>query len=329
MAKGLRRTSLFPCRNRAFTLIELLVTISIIGLLLALLLPAVQAAREAARRAQCVNNLKQFGIALHNYVSSYGLLHKGANSTNGYSLHVAFLPYMEQTPLYNSINLSISAGSGSREDNKTAFTTRLGVLCCPSDWYSMSRMSSYDGWTNYAGCVGIQVRPDPPHFRPNGVFGVVSAIGLQDISDGLSATVAMSEFLVGRDDIPERLRVQYSPTDFTTGPPASLSQFEERCRSLNQEVPSLQPMKGSPWMFGQLYSTLYDNTLPINSPTCVNTASSTEVNGSIPSSSLHPAGANVLFADGHARFTSESVSATVWRALGTRNFGEVVSSESY
>ena len=124
-------------RQRGFTLIELLVVIAIIGVLIALLLPAVQAAREAARRSQCTNNLKQLGLAVHNYIdrnqvlpaSSYGNGDNGVNQLLN-SWVVSILPGLEQQPLFNSINLSVSAADGA---NTTANGTRISSLICPSE----------------------------------------------------------------------------------------------------------------------------------------------------------------------------------------------------
>ena len=123
-------------RQRGFTLIELLVVIAIIGVLIALLLPAVQAAREAARRSQCTNNLKQLGLAVHNYIdrnqvlpaSSYG--NEGPGTELLCSWVASILPGLEQQPLFNSMNLSFS---GNQPANWTANSTKIGTLICPSE----------------------------------------------------------------------------------------------------------------------------------------------------------------------------------------------------
>ena len=177
--------------------------------------------------------------------------------------------------------------------------------------------------TNYAGCYGDH----RSWFKPNGVFES-SPVNIASITDGTSETVAMSEFLVGIPDQVQRLRSIFAPSIYGGDPPATLDQFAARCRSLDRMEPASN-LKGFPWTRGQREMTLYDNGLPINQPTCRNTAGSTEAAGASTATSLHPGGANVLFADGHVRFLNEGIAAPVWRALGTRAGGEVVSAIGY
>ena len=169
--------------RRGFTLIELLVVIAIIAVLIALLLPAVQAAREAARRAQCVNNLKQIGLAMHNYHQAVGHLPDGQHdrlllrarspTTWGtFSAHALLLPYMEQTPLYNSCNFSwdIWYGTGSNI-NSTVWNIKVTAFLCPSDG-----KAGVDHLNNYYGSYGTGTNPwssqHQRHLRAraNGVF---------------------------------------------------------------------------------------------------------------------------------------------------------------
>src|SRR5258705_10858879 len=135
--------------RRAFTLIELLVVIAITGVLIALLLPAVQGAREAARRSQCVNNLKQIGLALHNYHDVNGTFPMGSGSgmynppgtvysaKHCWSIHAAILPQFGQMPIYNAINFNFGNGSGTGSlaysVNSTVLTTQINTFLCPSD----------------------------------------------------------------------------------------------------------------------------------------------------------------------------------------------------
>src|SRR3954451_2672849 len=123
-------------KRRGFTLIELLVVIAIIGVLIALLLPAVQAAREAARRSQCTNNLKQIGIALHNYHDGTGSLPWGHGpfGWNDWSASVMLLPFIEQKQIYDAINFNanISGANPGANENRTIQLMRLNVLLCPS-----------------------------------------------------------------------------------------------------------------------------------------------------------------------------------------------------
>lgn len=302
--------------RRAFTLIEVLVAVTIIALLAALLLPAIQAAREAARRAHCLNNLKQFGLAINNYGSAYGGNLPFGASPQGYSIHVNLMPYMEMQPLYNSINQSFHAGISMNKVNSTAFDVSCMTMLCPSDPYAAGQA------TNYGGCAGGDIS------STDGVFGGGS-VNVKSITDGLSATVAMSEFLVGRWDLVDRLRTTYTPNDTTTAPPAGLDSFAARCQTLTGEQPNPSYLKGFLWMIGGYDFTLYNHTLPINRPSCRNTVSSLGWQLAVTATSHHPGGANCMFADGHGRFVNEAIAAPVWRALGTRSSGEVVSSSEY
>ncbi|MGC8638260.1 MAG: DUF1559 domain-containing protein [Isosphaeraceae bacterium] len=208
------RVSFTPCdgrlallkRNAAFTIIELLVVTSIVGLLVALLIPAVQAAREAARRAQCVNNLRQYGIAMHSYAVSYNSFPPCSSGTTAYSPHVLMLPYMEQMPLYDSANLMITAGFSPQ--NSTLVLVGLQTLWCPSDPYVRAGQSSaMASMTSYAANLGDDRDP----LRPNGAF-YFHASRTPMVPDGFSSTVAMPEFLVGRRGFTDRLRSLFSPT---------------------------------------------------------------------------------------------------------------------
>ena len=309
-----------------FTLIELLVVISIIAVLFGLLLPAVQAAREAARRASCMSNLKQYGIAMHAYHTTHGMLPAGVTASF-YSLHVAFLPYMEQSTLFNSVNFDFLAVGAVYEQNSTVSKTKLATLWCPSDPLT----PQVEGRTNYVGCYngGIKVGE-----LTNGVFGYPN-VRFSGILDGLSSTVAMSEFLVGELDKMDRLRTTFVTPDGTpdgTAPaPGGVEGFLRRCKGLVGMIPFPYVIKGNQWMVGQLSSTLYSHNLPVNSPSCNISLSeiTSMASEAVSATSLHPGGANCLFADGHGSFVRETVDTLVWRALATRNGGELISAGAY
>jgi len=305
--------------GRAFTLIELLVVLAIIGIVVALLLPAVQSAREAARRAQCTNNLKQFGLAIHGYAANHAMV-PVATAMHGYSLHVALLPYLEQQVLYDAMNLEIDAPAAFFGENSTSLNTSLSVLACPSDPVAVAET------TNYAGCLGNG-------FDHPSVAGAFSGriTWLAGIRDGLSSTLALSEFLVNHPNPisadPERL--YHLPFDYTTIQATSAADFADRCLALRSMKPSPTPFKGWVWMFGEPEKTLFDTFLPPNSPNCRNTPGSTEVYSTTTASSLHPGGVSAAFLDGHVRFVRDSVAPEIWRSLGTGNGGEVVNSSAY
>jgi prepilin-type N-terminal cleavage/methylation domain-containing protein/prepilin-type processing-associated H-X9-DG protein len=214
--------SVSACRrrpNRGFSLIEVLVMIAIIGLLIALLLPAVQSAREAARRMQCANNLKQVGLALHAYHDVVGSLPwgQGPFGWNDWGAIAMLLPHCEQGPLYNNINFSspLSPAQPGCPANTTIQRTTLSFLICPSD---VDRLTNPEGHSNYAGNAGSNplffgratvsnVFPVAAVYpTPDGLFAFVSAppeppfgavVSFQGIPDGLSQTAAFSERVKG------------------------------------------------------------------------------------------------------------------------------------
>ena len=196
-------------RRYAFTLVELLVVIAIIGVLVALLLPAVQAAREAARRMQCGNNLRQIGLALHNHESSLGRLPSGYDYlvTPGYpsigqhfyrwSAHAMLSPYLEQSNIYNKLKLDIPlhmTGTPTHPDNAPLVKLTVPTFLCPSD---VRRNVNPDwGAVNYVMNYGSGL-PGGLDLDADGVFYINSKTRLADVTDGLSNTAAFSEQTLG------------------------------------------------------------------------------------------------------------------------------------
>jgi prepilin-type N-terminal cleavage/methylation domain-containing protein/prepilin-type processing-associated H-X9-DG protein len=220
-------------RDRGFTLIELLVVIAIIAVLIALLLPAVQSAREAARRAQCTNNMKQLGLALHNYISAtgavphvYPLLYAGITSTysdgwGGWSPQSLMFPYLEQTPLYNSINYWLPNRYSGSQSNMSLLGTRIQSFLCPSSPVAKGNIACCvfikSPGNNYFASVGPSIFYQSNNVSANsasGVFGYdydprlainqippccnpTAAISISDFSDGTSYTIAFGEWRTG------------------------------------------------------------------------------------------------------------------------------------
>jgi prepilin-type N-terminal cleavage/methylation domain-containing protein/prepilin-type processing-associated H-X9-DG protein len=202
--------------KRGFTLIELLVVISIIAVLIALLLPAVQSAREAARRIQCTNNLKQMALALHNYISATGALPPGIDNTTtnlgvgppaslatwtAWSAQALLLPYVEQGPLYNAANFNWNCcyvSAQGNATNSTIYNTRIAGFLCPSDG-----IAGQQNINNYLGSIGTSTVQYPADGNTTGVFRVYnsvtscSSVTLASITDGTSNTIAFGEGLVG------------------------------------------------------------------------------------------------------------------------------------
>jgi prepilin-type N-terminal cleavage/methylation domain-containing protein/prepilin-type processing-associated H-X9-DG protein len=220
-----------PSQRAGFTLIELLVVIAIIAVLIALLLPAVQSAREAARRSQCVNNLKQLGLSLHNYESTAGSFPLGGNSApqgvggrcdpvshdgcydwGAWSAQSMLLPYIEQGPVYNSMNfMTLGRGNAEREKaNSTGMLTVINSFLCPSAsppprilqnrFYAVdgTALNFQPGNSYFANAGSTIMWIGWPINNPNGIFNVGgSSFGVRDITDGTSNTIAFGEWRIG------------------------------------------------------------------------------------------------------------------------------------
>jgi prepilin-type N-terminal cleavage/methylation domain-containing protein/prepilin-type processing-associated H-X9-DG protein len=341
-------------RRSAFTLIELLVVIAIIAVLIALLLPAVQAARESGRRAQCTNNLKQIGLAIHNYLSSFQVLPfgKGNNYVASlpsaatyarWSTHSQLLMFLEQGNLFNSINFFLPpetpgmAGAvpfmppyqDPNRENMTASMSQVATFLCPSDGPTIS---GWPGGNNYLGnqqtwaCDLSENFPSTvaPNEVPRGIFYYNSSVTLAHVTDGTSQTAFFSEKIRGQG-VPNPL------TDSLVIPSQSsmLATFQT-CQGLNPmtAVP-LTSRQGMSWVMGEMCCSTYNHVAGPNSLTCAGTPfAGTMANMSmqVPPSSRHPGGVNMLFGDGTVRFVKSTIDQPTWQAIGTRNGGEVISS---
>ncbi len=304
----------FPVNYRCgLTLVEVLVVVFVIGIIAALVLPAVQAARETARRAQCANNLKEIGISINNFVSSEQKYPQGGNA---YSPFVRMLPYIEQKNLYNSINFNEYAiGMNSLSANKTAYTTRLDVFVCPSD----GSPDAGHGPSNYGGNFGVGFGPGG--VARNGPFAstiIRPAIGPERIRDGLSHTVAVSEILRNRDpDQRHRKRSVFMPGVYGRD---QFHEFLERCRGLDPRSTPINPIIKGQWYFDGLGLSLYNHNIEPNGHTCFN---GDALMGAWTATSGHSGGVNTLFLDGHVKFTKDAISVKTWHAIGSMDGGEI------
>jgi prepilin-type N-terminal cleavage/methylation domain-containing protein/prepilin-type processing-associated H-X9-DG protein len=349
--------------KRGFTLIELLVVIAIIAVLIALLLPAVQAAREAARRAQCVNNLKQIGLGMHNYHSAIDKFplgkSKGLNNVGSYggwtdwSAHAMMLPYMEQTPIFNSINFAYLGGYDvAGAINSTAWNTKINGFLCPSDGNAGSGTGA-NNTNSYRGSIGTTTDVGQYYYGPNstGVFCYLISYGLRDIIDGSSNTIAFSESLVG-DPIGATGRKsngvtgvggagigQFLDASGYPGTPTNLAVMSAlaACGAANMPGSSnpVSNSTGNRWGWGAMSETLFNTVATPNTQYNFN-ACRVGCGGCGPDDGIfsnaqsnHSGGVNCLMADGSVKFIKNSVNMQTWMALGTRSNGEVISSDSY
>lgn len=324
-------------RRRAFTLIELLVVIAIIAILIALLVPAVQKVREAAARTQCVNNLKQLGIAMHNFHGSNKYLPAASrfSGTWGPSALFYLLPYVEQGNV--SDNYDETKASGASTDgsiNDTSGAARLALLICPSD-YQSDHLSTQFGWTNYhlnyGSWVGVTKQWDGV-FSPKFAAGGAPAgdfVKLIQISDGTSNTAAIAEVCRGPNSAGPPRDKRTDCFEGNTVPTTSIAAAQSYLQGLNWQTATIGSSswvnwryRGYPWREGSIWRTGYNHLLPPNSPCWYSNGDWWQL--VTPSSSFHPGGANILFADGAVHWIAESIDATVWNAIGTRAGNEVV-----
>jgi len=325
----------------AFTLIELLVVIAIIAVLIALLLPAVQSAREAARRAQCVNNLKQLGLAMHNYHDVNNALPLGrtlqAGTYQPFSQQARILEYMEQRNIFNSLNFSLSSNDPS---NATGAAAAINSFLCPSDTspaLPTGQILPGFGWAgvNYRANEGTSVamwygaddtsNVNTAVLPPNGLFRSNALIRIADITDGTSNTAAFSEHVLG--DFSNAIATEFSDTFRPGTYPANADEAVTLCRDFDWKNLSFQGYSniGAPWVYGYHSTTSYWHIGAPNSRSCMFPPSRIATTAN----SRHAGGVNVCLADGSVRFVKTTVNVAAWRALGSRNGGEVISSDSF
>lgn len=302
-------------KKRGFTLIELLVVIAIIAILIALLLPAVQQAREAARRSQCKNNLKQIGLALHNYHDNFRAFPPGdVRRTYGSGVQSwttsqlgwipRILPFLDQAPLYNQINFELEHGV-SAAPNNVLRREKLTVVRCPSD---SSRQPSADyGPTNYMACRGIATTSDG-NAAANSMFSMNSVVRIRDMEDGTTNTMMVSETFASAPFCDDQPSGGACPASCLTKAPYTGG-----------------AQQGYSWMYASLYESHYFGTVYTpNSDTPDCGAGSSSTAGLLAARSKHVGGVHVLLGDGAVRFASENIDLSIWQNLGNYADGNVL-----
>lgn len=349
-----------PARQRGLTLIESLVIIAIIGVLLGLIIPPVQKARESARRSQCVGNLKMIALAMHNYHEAFGVLPPGrindhvSGRGNCWGTHLQILPFVESSPFYNSINLKqppdTDSANASVAANRTASVVDVCYLICPSD--PSPRLVGVAGVpyasTNYLYNVGsgyavVQSPEKPLADRPDGLFYENSAVTFAMITDGTANTVAVAESIrsvEGTTFAGNHLGGLVITGDDRHNAPPIVSDADYAARCQGTRRPGFQSVRGVNWMYGAPGHTLYNHRRPPNDRGVDCRGGLARSDGSDPqwnwlslnvtARSYHTGGVNVAFADGSVRFIKDTVSTMTWQAIGNRDGGQDGSaSQSY
>lgn len=347
-------------RSSGFTLIELLVVIAIIAILVALLLPAVQQAREAARRSQCKNNLKQLGLALHNYHDVFNCFVPRKGGTDGCSSSprgncqrlsgfMGIMPYLDQAPLYNIVQGGGGAGNkppGGPEGwaGWTQWNVTIPALLCPSDGLVPNTVRS----NNYMFNIGDSARNPRDSQTVRGMFGFRRCVRIRDVVDGTSNTIAMSEAVRGNAGLNSSgqnhrfINTIAMGQDPINAPGACMTLTNGQNWVNGTQV---KGRRGTALWDGQAERCGFTTILPPNAPSCSagTNPNADATDSALPPTSMHVGGVQVLMVDGSVRFISENLDTGnlavaspgqgstaaspygVWGALGTKSAGEVVS----
>jgi prepilin-type N-terminal cleavage/methylation domain-containing protein/prepilin-type processing-associated H-X9-DG protein len=342
--------------RRGFTLVELLVVIAIIGVLVALLLPAVQAAREAARRTQCLNNLKQLGLGIHNFHDTNNLLPfnyqlVGVNTWEALSAHYFILPYIEQKPLFDQFQIPPTARPGQPTpaavgdaamwsfDRNNPMMVRLPVFLCPSAPRAPAPNATADGWggpgSNYGWCTGSRVQTVWAGNNFNGMVAYQHERGFKDTTDGLSNTLLASEFLSGTGvKNPSKFPFNF----FYTGSDGQYTSVVDKNFPTMAELTAIgttaqssgltKANNGMLWAWYAAGHSTMTTAAPPNwaypsgGGSCCPGGAHDWGQGIVAARSMHPGGVNAVLGDGSVRFVANTIDLVTWQRVGARNDGQ-------
>ena len=313
-------------KNHGFTLVELLVVIAIIGVLIALLLPAVQAAREAARRMTCTNKLHQIGIAVHNYhdvdtkafpAGGWARTAWGGTDALGVSGFVGLLPFMEQQALYNSITSQGGNGYDVNfwDDNpgRDYMQTTLDGMICPSDGGGKSKGSTDQSRNNYRLCNGDyaghwegldDLASTARETINRGAFGMHVWHGFHSVTDGTSNTILASERCIATNQ--NQVKQGYKEADVIESPLTAGGCYTLKNEKGNwSDASGVNNISGRRWSDGRPIYTGFNTILPPNAASCYN-----GYRGLIAPSSFHPGGVNIALVDAAVKWCSDTVDYT-------------------
>jgi prepilin-type N-terminal cleavage/methylation domain-containing protein len=333
-----------PRSRRGFTLIELLVVIAIIAILIALLLPAVQMAREAARKTQCRNNLKQIGLALHNYHDAFSTFPPticvGPGDGGEWSLLARILPYVEQGSVYSQINFSLDYNQTSTQFPNGVKAMRVPMLLCPSDPNDRQRLNAAGAPDYYPLCYAANLGTWFVYDRASGqfgdgAFGPNSRTSSRDFVDGMSNTLCFSEVKA----YTPYARNSPSPLPAGLAPPATVADL---CSFVSSAAEKQANSGHTEWADGRSHHAGFTTTfVPNTQVLCTNgtngiqdvdynsqrednpEGTTNRTYAAVTSRSWHEGIVHTLLADGSVRVITENINLQVWRGLGTRAGSEV------